>query len=395
MHDSPNTQVVLKNMSKTNPVVLNGASIAGAAGVELNDGDEVVFPSAESERIVFKYRLVAKETGAVLGALKSVGAADAKDNAPKSPLGERNGDGMVAKSPAKKAAAPAKSPAKKAATPAKKAATPAKAPTPVKKDDTPAKSPKSAAKSSGPTPHTRASRALVASAVEALVAAENDAAAANQASPAKKAATPAKSPAKKALTPAKSPTARPPKSAAKSPGLTPHTRAARDIVASAVDSLVAEEAAAMEAEEEPEKAAAAESPAVSKSPASARKSPRCAKKRSVSPAAPAAVEPAAVEPAAALPASASPGSPAASPAKAPSPAPDVAHALKAAPSPMLSPRPSLKAPEARIGAQVPGSASRRKSLGIRFVADEAIEQVRFIPPHNGCLLYTSPSPRDA
>ena len=105
MHDSPNTQVVLKNMSKTNPVVLNGASIAGAAGVELNDGDEVVFPSAESERIVFKYRLVAKETGAVLGALKSVGGADAKDNAPKSPLGERNGDGMVAKSPAKKAAA--------------------------------------------------------------------------------------------------------------------------------------------------------------------------------------------------------------------------------------------------------------------------------------------------
>ena len=397
MHDSPTTQVVLKNMSKTNPVVLNGASIAGAAGVELNDGDEVVFPSAESERIVFKYRLVAKETGAVLGALKSVGGADAKDNAPKSPLGERNGDGMVAKSPAKKAATPAKSPAKKAATPAKKAATPAKAPTPVKKDDTPAKSPKSAAKSQGPTPHTRASRALVTSAVEALVTAENDAAAANQASPAKKAATPAKkaatpakkaatpakSPAKKALTPAKSPTARPPKSAAKSPGLTPHTRAARDIVASAVDSLVAEEAAAMEAEEEPEEAAAAESPAVSKSPASARKSPRWAKKRSVSPAAPAAVEPAAVEPAAALPASASPGSPAASPAKAPSPAPDVAHALKAAPSPMLSPRPSLKAPEARIGAQVPGSASRRKSLGIRFVADEAIEQVRFIPPHNG------------
>ena len=245
MHDSPTTQVVLKNMSKTNPVVLNGASIAGAAGVELNDGDEVV-SSAESERIVFKYRLVAKETGAVLGALKSVGGADAKDNAPKSPLGERNGDGMVAKSPAKKAATPAKSPAKKAATPAKKAATPAKAPTPVKKDDTPAKSPKSAAKSQGPTPHTRASRALVASAVE-------------RSSPprttpprrtrrprrrrrrprAKKAATPAKSPAKKALTPAKSPTARPPKSAAKSPGLTPHTRAARDIVASAVDSLVA------------------------------------------------------------------------------------------------------------------------------------------------------------
>ena len=62
MHDSPNTQVVLKNMSKTNPVVLNGASIAGAAGVELNDGDEVVFPSAESERIGFKYRLVAKDT---------------------------------------------------------------------------------------------------------------------------------------------------------------------------------------------------------------------------------------------------------------------------------------------------------------------------------------------
>ena len=51
-------------MSKTNPVVLNGASIAGATGVELKDGDEVVFPSAESERIVFKYQLVAAATGA-------------------------------------------------------------------------------------------------------------------------------------------------------------------------------------------------------------------------------------------------------------------------------------------------------------------------------------------
>ena len=336
VRDSPNTQVVLKNMSKTNPVVLNGASIAGATGVALSDGDEVVFPSAESERIVFKYRLVAKETGAALGTVKSVGGAEANTAAPKSPLGDRNGEGMVAKSPAKKA------------------------PTPAKKAPTPAKSAKSAAKSPGPTPYTRASRALVASAVEALVAAENDAAAANQASPAKMAATPAKSPAKMA-----------PKSAGKSSGLTPHTRAARDIVASAVDSLVAEEAAAMKVDEEPEEAATAKSPAASKSPASARKSPRSAKKRSASPAAPAAAEPAAT----------SPASPADSPAKAP--ASDVCHDLKAAPSPMLSPRPSLKAPEARIGAQVPGSASRRKSLGIRFVADEAIEQVRFIPPHNG------------
>ena len=125
--DSPNAQVVLKNMSKTNPVVLNGASIAGATGVELKDGDEVVFPSAESERIVFKYQLVAAATGAVLGTVKSVGAADAKDAAPRSPLGERNGEGMVAKSPAKKAA-----------TPANKAATPAKSPTPAKKAATPA-----------------------------------------------------------------------------------------------------------------------------------------------------------------------------------------------------------------------------------------------------------------
>ena len=109
-------------MSKTNPVVLNGASIAGATGVTLNDGDEVVFPSAESERIVFKYQLVAKETGAVLGTVKSVGDAEATNAAPKSPLGERNGEGMVAKSPAKKA------------------------PTPAKKAPTPAKSPKSAAR---------------------------------------------------------------------------------------------------------------------------------------------------------------------------------------------------------------------------------------------------------
>ena len=46
-----------------------------------------------------------------------------------------------------------------------------------------------------------------------------------------------------------------------------------------------------------------------------------------------------------------------------------------------SPRPSLKAPEMRIGAVPPGSAQRRKSL--RFVADADMEQVRFIPPHNG------------
>ena len=48
-------------------------------------------------------------------------------------------------------------------------------------------------------------------------------------------------------------------------------------------------------------------------------------------------------------------------------------------------RPSLKAPEVRIGAppsaQKASAAARRKSL--RFVSDDDMEQVRFIPAHNG------------
>ena len=191
------------------------------------------------------------------------------------------------------------------------------------------------------TPHTRASRALVANAVEALVEAENDAAAANQASFAK-AATPAKSP----------------KSTNK---LTPHTRAARALVAEAVDTLVAEEAASMEVSFV-EEAPVVASPAA-KSPKSTSKSPRSAKKAaSASPAAPLgfALSPIFVQEASASPAKASSA------------------------SPMRSPRPSLKPMEARIGAPlVPGSAAKRKSLGIRFASDDAMEQVRFIPPHNG------------
>lgn len=365
-------------MSKTNPVMLNGVSV-DAAGVELSDGDEVVFPSAESERIVFRYELVAKDTGAVLGVVKSIASPGSKDSGPKSPLGERNGEEMVSKgaSPvakppksAKKAKSPAKEPTPaKAATPVKepiptKAATPAKEPTPAK---SPVKFPKSAKKSPAATPHTRASRALVANAVEALVLAENDAAAANEASP----VPVAKSPAKNA-TPAKSP-AKSPKSAKKSPAVTPHTRAARALVAEAVDSLVAEEAAEMEVDDvekdvveaspAPEFPTAKSPKSASKSPNSAKKSPRSAKKASASPS-PAAVgfalSPIVVEEAA-------------SPSRR----------SQSAPSPMLSPRPSLKAPEARIGAQVPGSAARRRSVGIRFVSDAEMEQVRFIPPHNG------------
>jgi hypothetical protein len=360
-------------MSKTNPVMLNGVSV-GADGAELRDGDEVVFPSAEAERIVFRYALVLKETGAVLGVVKSIGSPISKNEVPKSPLGERNGARMAAKAatPAKeptpaKTATPAKAatPAKtatpeKTATPAK-AATPAKEPTPAKaatpaktatplKEPTPAKaatpaktakSPKSAKKSPAMTPHTRASRALVTNAVEALVEAENDAAAGNQASFAK-AATPAKSP----------------KSANK---LTPHTRVARALVAEAVDTLVAEEAASMEVSFV-EEAPVVASPAA-KSPKSTSKSPRSAKKAaSASPAAPLgfALSPIFVQEASASPAKASSA------------------------SPMRSPRPSLKPMEARIGAPlVPGSAAKRKSLGIRFASDDAMEQVRFIPPHNG------------
>ena len=83
-------------MSKTNPVMLNGVSV-GADGAELRDGDEVVFPSAEAEHIVFRYALVLKETGAVLGVAKSIGSPISKNEVPKSPLGERNGARMAAK----------------------------------------------------------------------------------------------------------------------------------------------------------------------------------------------------------------------------------------------------------------------------------------------------------
>ena len=50
----PNPQALLKNMSKTNPVMLNGVNVS-EDGSELKHGDEVVFPQGESERLVFRY----------------------------------------------------------------------------------------------------------------------------------------------------------------------------------------------------------------------------------------------------------------------------------------------------------------------------------------------------
>ena len=434
-------------MSKTNPVMLNGAGVT-ADGAMLKDGDEVVFPQGESERLVFRYQLVA----AAAAAAKAFSPAAP----PRSPLGERNNGVVAAKSPVSKkaatpenkaAATPSKSPAKKAPTPAKSPAK--KAPTPAKSPaKNPAKSPAKKAptpKSAGPTPHTRAARALVADAVENLVAAEAaeaveaaaespaaespaakspaakspavsakkspaarkaatpksagptphtaasralvDAAienltAAEQAesavlaaspvaatkSPAKKATTPAKSPAKKAATPAKSPAKKAP--TPKSAGPTPHTRAARALVADAVENLVAAEAA--EAVEAAAESPAAESPAA-KSPASGP-TPHTRAARDIVAAAVAAVVADEADVAMAE------ASPAKSPAKKRKAAVGFASPAKS-PGIPKSPRPSLKAPEMRIGAVPPGSAQRRKSL--RFVADADMEQVRFIPPHNG------------
>ena len=396
------SQVLLKNMSKTNPVILNDERVT-EAGAELKDGDEVVFPQGEDEKLVFKFVQIVAPKGDVIAAVKSFGSP-APIAEPRSPLGERNnGEAAPAKSPAKeatpaksplKAATPAKSPAKaatpakspaKAATPAKspaKAATPAKSPakaaTPAKspaKATTPAKSPaKSAKKAATPaqkspakaqtpksaTPCTKASRALVASAVENLVRAEADAQIVEEdavedeqmaASPISTGPTPhtkasralvasavenlvRAEEAENAAPEAKSPKA---SSAKKSPapaGPTPHTRAARDIVAAAVDAVVAGEMMAEEetAEEDMEEDMEGEA------------------------------KDAVTEMNGAPPVEAS--VPPASPCGIPK-----------------SPRPSLKAPEARIAAQPPGSVSRRKSL--RFVSDDAMEQVRFIPAHNG------------
>ena len=131
------SQVLLKNMSKTNPVILNDERVT-EAGAELKDGDEVVFPQGEDEKLVFKFVQIVAPKGDVIAAVKSFGSP-APIAEPRSPLGERNnGEAAPAKSPAKEAT-PAKSPAK-AATPAKspeggdagevpaKAATPAKSP---------------------------------------------------------------------------------------------------------------------------------------------------------------------------------------------------------------------------------------------------------------------------
>ena len=342
----PNLQALLKNMSKTNPVMLNGVNVS-EDGSELKHGDEVVFPQGESERLVFRYELVDADTGEVLGAVKSFGSPSPAKSPAKSPLGERNGEAMEAKSPAKPASAkkatPAKSPAKspmKAPTP-KSAAKSPKAPTPKSA----AKSPAKAKTPAGPTPHTKAARELVATAVDNLVNAETK-------SPAK---SPAKSPKKspmKALTPksaAKSPVKAPtPKSAAKSPKSaamspksaepTPHTKAARELVEAAIQSI--------------EKAETTESPAM-KSPA--KKSPA---KKAVGFAASPIKSPLGNKALTSVAAAASPARLSGSPA-----------------------RPALKAPEQRIGAQVPGSVNRRKSL--RFANDEVMEQVRIIPAHNG------------
>ena len=309
------SQALLKNMSKTNPVMLNGVNVS-EEGSELKHGDEVVFPQGESERLVFRYELVDAATGEVLGAVKSFGSPSPAKSPVKSPLGERNGEAMEAKSPAKPASA------KKAATPAKSPAkSPVKAPTPKSA----AKSPAKAKTPAGPTPHTKAARELVATAVDNLVKAQ--------------AKSPAKSPKK---SPMKAPT---PKSAAKSPKAvepTPHTKAARELVEAAIESI--------------EKAEATKSPMKSPKKSPAKKAVGFAASLMKSPM---------KSPLAENKALASVAAAAASPAK-----------LSASPA-----RPSLKAPEQRIGAQVSGSVNRRKSL--RFANDEIMEQVRIIPAHNG------------
>jgi hypothetical protein len=165
------------------------------------------------------------------------------------------------------------------------------------------KSPASAKKTAGLTPHTKAARNLVESAVQSLVAQE----AATAATTAPK--SPAESPAQ-----CKSPKAKckSPKAAAKTPpasaGATPHTRAARDLVDAAIESLAAEEEAAdvemVAAEEEPASpapaaasaasaasaAAAAPTSASKKSPA--KKSPVAKKRKAVGFASPAPASPA-------------------------------------------------------------------------------------------------------
>ena len=98
------SQALLKNMSKTNPVMLNGVNVS-EQGSELKHGDAVVFPQGESERLVFRYELVDAATGEVLGAVKSFGSPSPAKSPAKSPLGERNGEAMEAKSPAKPASA--------------------------------------------------------------------------------------------------------------------------------------------------------------------------------------------------------------------------------------------------------------------------------------------------
>ena len=163
-------------MSKTNPVMLNGAGVT-ADGAMLKDGDEVVFPQGESERLVFRYQLVA----AAAAAKAFSPAAPAR-----SPLGERNNGVVAAKSPVSKkaatpekkaAATPSKSPAKKAPTPAKspakKAATGAKVPR--QEGGNPGEVPRQEgahAQVRGSHPAQSRARALVADAVENLVAAE-------------------------------------------------------------------------------------------------------------------------------------------------------------------------------------------------------------------------------
>ena len=295
----PNTQVVLKNMSKTNPVVLNGASTAPARPASSSTTTRLFSPPP-SRAIVFKYRLVAKETGAVLGGAQVRRRRRREGQRARRPSARGTATGWSPSPRRRRRRRP--SPREKAATPAKKAPR-RRAPTPVKKDDT-GEVAQVGGQVPGPTPHTRASRALVASAVRCSSPPRTTPPRRTRRPRRRRRRTrrrrrrPRRSPRRRRRSRRRSRPRRGRPSRRPSPPADAD-QCRSDIVASAVDSLAAEEAAAMEAEEEPRKLRR-RVPAVSKSPASARKSPRCAKKR-VSPAAPAAVEPAAVEPAAALP----------------------------------------------------------------------------------------------
>ena len=288
-------------MSKTNPVMLNGLGVT-EDGATLAHGDEVIFPQGEDARLVFRVEMLSEMKNLSPGKILAKAFSPAKDAAAhnanasasspgaRSPLGERNGEEM-APSPKKADAAPRPSAAVAARSPSAAAPSPARfgKPSPAKKSKLSSSStcsPGSAAKGNkspaGATPHTKAARALVATAVASIVDADAAAAAklkgskspAKARSPALKSPTPKKTAAKSPKSPAKSPrrVPLPADSTPKSAGPTPHTRAARDLVDAVVDSMCAEEAEAADEPASVTKRSPAGAGGAKKSPAKSPKS---------------------------------------------------------------------------------------------------------------------------